>query len=72
MSVSVPVSVVVLAVAVVSLAVVVLYNSKEGYRDPIYIDPLMYQKDIYPRANGSIYDKNFNIFSGHVYYSPIN
>ena len=46
--------------------------SREGYRDPIYLDPELYQKDIYPRANGSIYEKGFNIFSGHVYYSPVN
>lgn len=72
MSVNVAAPVVVVVALVAVLAVVVFCNSKEGYRDPIYIDPLMYQRDIYPRSNGSIYDKNFNIFSGHVYYSPIN
>ncbi len=49
-------------------------STKEGYRDPIYLNRAKMVYDWYPRANGSIYGFSYknggswNLFSGYPYY----
>ena len=43
-------------------------KSKEGYRDPIYMNRFKLYQDWYPRTNGTIYGPCSNIFSGYAYY----
>ena len=70
----------ILVMAVIAFAILFVMgltkrcNSREGYRDPIYLNRSKYAFDIYPRANGSIYGfpyrygGSWSIFSGYPYY----
>lgn len=70
-------------IVVVAVVVAILFfmrrcstkeTSREGYRDPIYLNRKKYTSDYYPRSNGSIYGfpygdgGSWNIFSGFPMY----
>lgn len=40
----------------------------EGYKDPIYLNRYKMYQDWYPRANGTIYGRYSNVFSGYPQY----
>ena len=42
-------------------------SSKEGYRDPIYLNKEKMDCMWYPYSNGSIYGPDSNIFTGYQY-----
>lgn len=44
-------------------------SKKEGYRDPIYLDPHKMATEWYPRSNWTIYGYNSQFFGGYPYYS---
>jgi hypothetical protein len=58
-------------VAAVAAAVFVYFllfsDTRENYRDPIFLNRRKYLCDIYPRANGSIYGEQSHILSGFQY-----
>lgn len=58
-------------IALVFAAVVLFYvlfgNTRENYRDPIYLNRRKYLCDYYPRANGSIYGEQSHVLSGFQY-----
>lgn len=45
-----------------------LSPTREGYREPIYLNRKKMLCDWYPRANGSIYGPYSNLLSGFPYY----
>lgn len=66
--------IVVLAIVLVVFLIFLYKPSREGYRDPIYLNRSKLAYDWYPRANGSIYGMpwryggSWSIMSGYPYY----
>ncbi len=66
-----------LCVAIVAILIIIYCcskNSREGYRDPIYLNRAKFAYDWYPKSNGSIYGfyepyGSWNLFSGYVLYN---
>lgn len=44
-----------------------MHHSREGYRDPLYLNKEKMDCAWYPYSNGSIYGNDSNIFTGYQY-----
>lgn len=61
--------IVLLVLAVIIFVILVNKKSeKEGFRDPIYLNPKKLIDDYYPKSNWTIYGKESHILSGYPYY----